>query len=267
MSDFLRKLEDPVVDSKKKINSNDYFELVYLRHRYFRKSANPSPERLQEFEEMICNIADKIYYRNIMIFKVIGFESEDLKSIGRINTISFISMGGLKENPPLMEKFLIDHKNKYGKDSEPSRKDVFRRECYNLAKYLNQRLQEIAKFCEVKSANIIGDKLKKNFYLGDSGKTPTDDSLLVTAESFGYKKITEVEYKKLIKENSPKDKLNFITSDGMAVRAVHKRPDYSILKDFYEDSQYNECNLSPEDILIERENLIIKQSILNKKKV
>lgn len=267
MSDFLRKLDDPLLDKKKKLNSNDYFELVYLRHRYFRKSADPSPERLQEFEEMICNIADKIYYRNIMIFKIVGFEHDDLRNIGRVNTISFISMGGLKENPSLMEKFISDHKDRFGKDSDPSKKDIFLRECYNLSKYLNQRLQEIAKFCEVKSANIIGDKTRKNFFIGEPGKTPSDEDLLLSPEFFGYKKITEVEYKKMVKENSPGDKLNFSTSKGMVVRAVHKRPDYLAAEDFYNENSGNESNLNPEEILIERENLIIKKNISGKKKI
>jgi hypothetical protein len=266
MSDFLRKLDDSSIDEKKKINSSDHFELVYLRHRYFRKSTNPSTERLQQFEEMICNIADKVFYKNTTIFRLVGFEKDDLRNIGRVNTVSFISMGGLEENPPLMEKFLIDHKNKYGNDSIPSKRDVFLRECYNLSKYLNQRLYEIAKFCEVKSANILGDKLKKSFFVGTLEQNPTDDSLLINPESFGFKKITEVEYKNLIKENSPKDKLNFTTSDGMVVRAVHKKPDFSNIEEFYKNSSQNECNLNPEDILIERENLIIKQSLSSKKK-
>ena len=110
MSSFLRKLDDPSIDEKK-INSIDYFELVYLRHRYFRKSANPDPRRLAEFEEMICNISDNIYYRNVIIFKNVGFESDDLRNIGRVNTGSFVHMSGLKENPNLMRAFIEDDKS------------------------------------------------------------------------------------------------------------------------------------------------------------
>jgi hypothetical protein len=265
MTDFLRKLDNPELNSKKKINSSDYFELVYLRHRYFRKSKNPAPERLKEFEEMICNISEKIYYRNIRIFKLVGFESDDLKNIGRINTISFISMGGLKENPHLMEKFRIDHKNKYGFHSEPTDRDVFLRERYNLSKYLNQRLQEIAKFCEVKSSNIIGDKAKKMYFIGSSSKNPDDDSLLTSPESVDYKKIKAVQFKKMFKDLKPLNKTSFLTPDNKVVRVVYKKPNYFAIEDFYREN-INESNLNPEDLMIQKESLILHQKSLSKKK-
>ena len=265
MSDFLRKLDDPEVDGKKKINSNDYFELVYIRHRYFRKSTNPEPERLREFEEMICNISEKIYYRNIGIFKIVGFDSDDLKNIGRINTVSFISMSGLKENPKLMEKFVFDHKHKYGDKSEPSKRDIFRRECYNLAKYLNQRLQEIAKFCEIKSANIIGDKAKKIYFIGDQDKNPSDDSLLMSPESFGFKKIKIKKFKQMLKDLQPLSKTSFLAPDGQVIRIVHKKPNYLAIEDFYTNNLENESNLSAEELMIKKEEMAIAQRLASKK--
>lgn len=266
MTDFLRKLDDSELDKKKKINSRDNFELVYLRHRYFRKSTNPEPERLKEFEEVICNISNKIYYRNILIFKIVGFESEDLKNIGRVNTVSFISMGGLKENPELMEKFRADHKHKYGNDSEPTKRDIFLRECYNLSKYLNQRLQEIAKFCEVKSASIVGEKSKKMYFIGDQKENPTDDSLLINPELFGFKKITEIKFKKMFKDLQPLNKTCFLTPDDKVIRVVWKKATSASLEDFYKDNNDNQSNLNPEELLIERENLLLTKNISSKKK-
>lgn len=265
MTDFLRKLDDPEVDCKKKINSNDYFELVYMRHRYFRKSTNPQPERLREFEEMICNISDKIYYRNIGIFKIVGFDSDDLKNIGRINTVSFISMGGLNENPHLMEKFIADHKYKYGDKSDPSKRDIFLRECYNLAKYLNQRLQEIAKFCEIKSANIIGDKAKRIYLIGGQEKNPSDDSLLMSPEAFGFKKIKIKKFKQMLKDLKPLSKTSFLTPDGQVIRIVHKKPNYLAIEDFYRNSTDNESYLSAEDLMIKKEEMAMAQKLVSKK--
>lgn len=267
MADFLRKLDDPEVENKKKINSNDYFELVYIRHRYFRKSTNPEPERLREFEEMICNISDKIYYRNINIFKIVGFDGDDLKNIGRINTVSFISMSGLKENPSLMEKFIIDHKNKYGEESTPTKRDIFLRECYNLAKYLNQRLQEIAKFCEIKSANIIGDKAKKIYFIGKQDSNPSDDSLLMFPEAFGFKKIKINKFKQMFKDLKPLTKTSFLTPEGQIVRVVYKKPNYSAIEDFYTSNSENESNLSAEELMIQKEELAVAQKLASKKKL
>jgi hypothetical protein len=267
MTDFLRKLEDPEIDQKKKINSNDYFELVYMRHRYFRKSTNPTPERLKEFEEMICNISDKIYYRNIAIFKTTGLESDDLKNIGRVNTVSFISMCGLKENPELMDKFIQDHKRKYGQHSEPASRDIFLRECYNLCKYLNQRLQEIAKFCQIKNANIIGDKIKKMYFLGSPNKEPSDESLMMFPESFGFKKIKEAQFKKMFKDLKTVNKTRFMTPDGQVIRIIQKNPNYNIIEDFYKDNSENESNLNPEELMIKKESLYTTKKLSLRKKV
>lgn len=261
MSDLLRKLDDPSLDING-INYKEHFELLYLRHKYFRKSKNPSPKRLGEFEEMICNISDKIYNRNITTFKIIGFEEDDLRNIGRINTISFISMSGLKENPNLMTKFIADHKHKFGQNSEPTSKDIFLRECYNLSKYLNQRLQEVAFFCERKNSNIIADRTTKHYFIGSPRKNPSDDSLLLNPEAFGYKEIKETKYKSLVKELSPKDPNFFLTKENLLVRMVYKRANISTIEDFYVANYDEEVGSNPESIMIEKEKLLfIKKHI------
>jgi len=227
---LLRKLNDPEID-KKKINSSDHFELVYIRHRYFRASTNPDPKRLAKFEEMICNISNKIYLRNISIFKTLGFEMEDLRNIGRVNTVSFISMSGLYENPKLMAKFRILHKKKKGQDSEPKERDIFLKECYNLSRFLNQRLQEVAKFAKNKNTNVRGSESEKCFYIGDVHKNPEDLKLYYSPEVYGYEKITEVEFKRLCKENGEKNNSDFITKDGKRVRGVYVQGSFLKYKD------------------------------------
>lgn len=264
MSSFLRKLDDPSIDEKK-INSIDYFELVYLRHRYFRKSANPDPRRLAEFEEMICNISDNIYYRNVIIFKNVGFESDDLRNIGRVNTVSFIHMSGLKENPNLMKAFIEDHKSKFGQESEPSKKDIFLRECYNLSRFLKQRLHEVASFCEIKNTNIIVSKNKKIYFIGNPSKNPSDESLLMAAANLGFKRITEVQFKKLAIENNSTNKDQFLTKDGQIVRTVVRYTDNSGLRDFYDSHSNGESSLDPEDIIINRENILLAKKLSSKK--
>ena len=264
MSDLLRKLDDPTIDQSK-ISYQEHFELIYLRHKYFRKSTNPSPQRLGEFEEMICNISDKIYYKNIMTFKIIGFEEDDLRNIGRINTVSFISMSGLKENPTLMTKFIADHKAKFGQNSEPSKRDIFLRECYNLSKYLNQRLQEVAFFCEKKNNNIIADKTSKHYFIGNPKKNPEDESLMMNPQAFGYKKITELQYKKYLKEYNPKNANQFLIADNLLVRVVVKRANPEAISDFYNYTYDGESVSDPEDILIEREKMLFVKKVVSSK--
>jgi len=254
---LIRELDDPTIDNKK-INSKENFELVYIRHKYFRKSTNPTNERLRQFEEMICNISDKIYMRNIMVFKTVGFEKDDLRNIARIHTISFISMSGLAENPKLMEEFVKKHKSIFGKDSEPSKYDIFKREAYNLSRFLNQRIQEVARFSKGKNEGIRGTKNYRRFYAGRTDKNPSDLELFSNHEAYGYKKITEQEYKNIANNNDSKGKVEFTTSNGVKVRAVYIKGSFLKKEDIegtYIDQTRGNFYRSPE------ESLLIKEAV------
>ena len=264
MGEFKRKLDDPEID-KSKISSRDHFELVYIRHKYFRRSENPAPGRLEQFEEMIVNISNKIYLRNIMIFKTVGMEMEDLANIARVHTVSFISMGGLYENPDKMEKFRKDHKKKYGQDSEPGKRDIFRKECYNLARFLNQRVQEVARFSKVKNANIRGTKNYKKFFVGDPSRSPTDTDLYSYPDSYGYKKITEKRFKEMVKENDAKGKTEFLNQDNEMVRAVYIKGSILTEQDVEDmgiDPRDNSYYRDPEEEMVMREDAFLQDFVL-----
>lgn len=259
---LIRELDDPTIDDSK-ISSKDNFELVYIRHRYFRKSTNPTEERLKQFEEMICKISDKIYIRNSIEFKTVGFEMEDLRNIARVHTVSFISMSGLAENPDLMEKFRAKHKKIYGANSEPNEKDIFKREAYNLARFLNQRVQEVARFSKGKNENIRGTKNHRRFYIGNSTNKPSDGDLFNDPEMYGYERITEGNFKKLVKENDAKGMLSFEIENNQCVRAVYIKGSFLTQEDVdgsYFDQTRSGFYRSPE------ENLMLKEFIFEKDK-
>jgi hypothetical protein len=218
---YLRDLHDSDTVDNMKIDCQDYFELVYLRHRYFRNSTNPEPERLFEFEEMLCNISDKFFVKNYRVFNLVGFEKEDLRNIARVHTVSFISMGGLKENADKMEKFRKRHKDKYGQNSEPGLKDIFRKECYDLARFLNQRMQDIVRNAKTKNNNIRGTAHKDVYLIGNNPQEISDSKLANNPESYGYKKISKKRYKELEKENNAKGKKTFLSKNNETVRAIH----------------------------------------------
>lgn len=256
MSKFLRNLEDPSIDLAK-IDYRDNFELVYLRHRYFRKSKNPDPKRLMLFEEMICNISDKIYLRQIDIFKTVGIEMEDLRNISRVHTVSFFALSGLQENPDKMRLFVARHKRQMGENSEPSPRDIFLKEAYDLSKFLNQRIQEVAKVCKSKIKNIRGTTSIKGFFVGESNQQPSDVELIEDPVKYGYKKISGTDFKNMLKENNPKNKRNFVNKEGKSVRAVYLQGSILTIEDIqdtyldYSDSFFYR---NPED------NLILKES-------
>lgn len=240
-----------------KSNYSDSFELLYIRHGYFRRSTNPEPKRLASFEEMICNISDKIYLKNIDTFKTTGMEMEDLRNISRVHTVSFLSMCGLKENHERMEQFIQQHKTKYGQSSMPTERDIFLKECYNLARFLDQRIQEVAKFCKAKNNNIRGTLSKCYYYASeDIGKKPTNQQLVQNPELYGFFKISKTEYLELVKICKPKDKNLFTDKKGRMIVAAHMKGGFLSEEDV-EDSPMdfgnNSFYRSPE------ENLLIKE--------
>ena len=262
MSEYLRKLDDPELENKR-LRIQDHFELIYMRHGYFRRSTNPEPQRLAQFEEMICKISDKYYLKSIELYKEIGFEMDDLRNIGRINTVSFISMSGLKENPDKMEKFIERHKKQNGEDSEPNEGDIFRKECYDLARFLNQRLGELPTFCKRKISNIRGTGNVRAFFIGNSKKKPSDLNLYYSPEAYGYEQITELRYKELVKECRAKGKSEFQTADGQTVRAVYIKGSFLTKDDIEEtglDSGKSSFYRTPE------ENLMLKEVMYSNKK-
>ena len=214
---------------------------------------------------MIKNISDKIYLRNIGVFKTVGIEMDDLANIARVHTVSFISMGGLIENPALMIKFRLDHKKKYGQESEPGKMDIFRKEAYNLSRFLNQRIQEVAKFSKIKNANIRGTKNCKKFYVGDPSRSPTDNDLFNYPEVYGYEKITEKLFKELVKENDAKGKKEFLNKDNQMVRAVYVKGSILTGQDIEDmgiDPRDNSYYKDPEDNMIAREELAMRDFVL-----
>jgi hypothetical protein len=198
------------------------FELVYLRHKYFRKAKTPTTERIQPFDEMVDNIAGSIFTKNIEVFRIFGMELEDIQNIGRCHVVSFIGMQGLYENQAIMDKFILKHKSIYGQDSMPTKHEIFKKEAYDLARFLKQRLQECANFCRNKNRNVIGTKHTQTGYLciTDSPKEVNDDNLMANPEYFGYKKMTKTALDKEIKANKSRGKSLFKTQDGTLIRVV-----------------------------------------------
>ena len=256
---YLRDIPDSDIVDNIKIKCEDYFELVYMRHRYFRKSKNPAPERIAQFEEMLCNISDKFFVRNYKVFNQTGFELEDLRNIARVHVVSFIHMGGLAENPDKMEKFRQRHEKQYGNDSEPDKMDIFRKECYDLNRFLNQRMQDIVRNCKSKNNNIRGTCDRDLYFIGNPMIEPSDIDLAKYPEVYGYKKISKKQFKILQKENDATNKKSFIDKDNMMVRTIclkGKKLSAGDMKDIGLDPRDNLYYGDPEQNLIkmEREN-------------
>jgi hypothetical protein len=254
MKQMLRELKDKNLNDSARVSSKDNFELVYMRHRYFRKSTNPTNERLLSFKEMSDNIAGRVFSKNIKVFKTVGFEVEDLCSIAQIHTISFLSMSGLKENPDKMESFIEKHKKKEGLTSVPKEKDIFMFESYSMSAFLNQRLNELVRFCKNKLQNIEGTKNSRHYYVGPAYLDPNDEDLLQDFEKLGFTKTTDKNFIKTRTQNSPSNKDNFVDKDsGNRFRAIYRQSSHLTEEDFDctpLDISLNSYYMNPEDLMI-----------------
>lgn len=253
---YERKVIHEGLEESDRITYEYFFELIYMRHHYFKKSKNPEPERLMEFEEMICNMSSKFFFKYQNFFNQMGFEFEDIKNISRVHAVSFISLSGLKENPEKMKDFIKMHKKKYGKNSMPNSKDIFKKECYNLSCFLKQRYQELIRFSKSKIKNIRGTVDVKKFFIGDPKKNPTDLELIEDCERHGYKKITKERYEKILKETQPVNKKSFLDKNKKCVRAAYvygKNLSYEDIKYTKLDPRNNSYYGNPEDTLIDME--------------
>lgn len=266
---YLRDIYDSDIVDKIKIDCQDYFELVYMRHRYFRKSKNPDPKRLAQFEEMICNISNSFFYKNYQLFNETGFESEDLRNICRVHAVSFFYLSGLAENPDKMEKFRKRHKNKYGEESEPGKRDIFRKECYDLSRFLKQRMQDFIRNCKSKNNNIRGTSNERKYFIGNKKKNPSDLDLINYPVAYGYTKISKKEFKELQQKNNAQNKNKFLTKDDKMVRAVYLTGEHlsqQDIKDLNLDPRHNLYYSNPEEALINIEDRMHLENLLSKNK-
>jgi hypothetical protein len=254
MTHYLRQLQDEKLNNSTRVQGDDIFELVYLRHRYFRQSNNPSNERLLSFKEMSDNMAGKNYFTNVATYNITGFELEDIRSIAQIHVVSFIGMSGLKENKDKMEKFISIHKQRNGQDSIPTEKDIFTYECHALSSFLKQRLNELVRFCKNKNAKIRGTRNLRMFFVGPGDLDPTDEELVAKHKKIGFEKISSATFVKIRTKNKPVDRANFIDKDtGNRLRGIyHEGSDLTIddIDCTALDFSLNAFYMNPEDIMI-----------------
>lgn len=93
-----------------RINYNDNFEDVYLRHSIFRRSPNKNEEELAPYMKTIKSSARRAMFRWNNVFGPMGFGEGDLVSVGMVYAISFLhnyaASSELVDNIKLLTEFL-----------------------------------------------------------------------------------------------------------------------------------------------------------------
>jgi hypothetical protein len=196
-------------DAKSKFTAEDEYELVYMRHRYLRRSPNPEPARMAMFEKTARIIARKAAHWGDYVFGVNGQDEQDLLNVARVHVVSYLGQFGLREHPEKLEKFRADFAKKKEKalkkkglpftqrDLQPTEAEIDKKDSDSCASFLWQRLEEWGKIASGKNKNIRGTYSTTAYFRAPAGiddSRVTDQMLLDSAEVFGFARVFKKDF-------------------------------------------------------------------------
>jgi hypothetical protein len=185
---------------KKKIHSKNEFELCYMRHQYLRRvTFNPTATDMAPYTQIVTHQAKNTFYTYRNLFKLVGFELDDIISIAKIHLVSFLGLYKLDKLPKKYEEFIVMHNKKHSRD--PNTDDVENKDRANLTHFMKQRMEDVVRVCRQKARNIKGMPVEE-FYVYYGAKKPPKDTrdLLENHESFGFRKLDMGSFKSIKKK-------------------------------------------------------------------
>src|SRR4051812_16236154 len=113
------------VANKKKINSNDDFELCYIRHQYLRRTEyNPSPDEMLPYKRIVDHQAKNTFFTYRNLFALVGMESEDIANIGLVHLTSFLGLFAMDRATEEKYNVAWDRIKEYNKGVIPNSNDI-----------------------------------------------------------------------------------------------------------------------------------------------
>lgn len=241
---------------KKKIHSRNEFELCYLRHQYLRRvDYNPSKEDMKPYLDIVSNLASKTYFTYRNLFRMIGFELEDVVSIGQIHLVSFLGLFSLEKLPEKYKDFVTVFEGKH--ERSPEAQDVSDKNRANLTMFLKQRMEDVVRVCRQKARNIKGLPTEEYYVYCSKNEPPKMlRDLIDNYEKLGFRKLDLAVYRAIRKRvrdvDGPAFKFN-----GYWYVCVHLEHKNLELVDFSGagyDPYDNIHNMNPEEILFSKES-------------
>jgi hypothetical protein len=241
----------------KKIHSKNEFELCYLRHKYFRKvKYNPKPSDMKPFMHIVSYLAKNTYFRYQNLFRIVGFETDDLINIGNVHLVSFLglfSLGKMKDK----YKDFVDVFTRI-QEKKPEKKDILDKNQANFTLFLRQRMEDVVRVCRQKARNIKGIPYEECRYYYGSKKPPKRLSDLVkNCEKFGFRKLDAAVFK-TIKRRAGLVHTSMFDFAGNYYVAISIERTSLRLEDFSGagiDPHDSIHNMSPEDIYLKNEDV------------
>lgn len=121
---------DRGVKSGERINYNDHFEDVYMRHSLFRRVPDATAEQMEPYMSTLKSSARRALFKWQSSFKSMGFGEEDLINIGRIYLMSFLHFYATSEDVSENRKLLVAFlKQRFGEAAKITFKKALNSTC------------------------------------------------------------------------------------------------------------------------------------------
>jgi hypothetical protein len=241
--------------NKARIHSSDEFELCYLRHKYFRKTLyNPSPEDMKPYTKIVENLARHTYMTYRHLFHSIGFDQNDVTSIGNIHLVSFLGLFSLESVPAKYHEFADMYKKLNG--TQATTMDFLNKNRANFTMFLKQRMEDVVRVCRQKAKNIKGTIAdERHFFCGTRKPPQILKNLLENYHKYGYKKIDLSSFRTIKKKAKNKNDVIFRHNKKwyIAVPIEQKKLELIDFSGSGLDPYDNIHNMNPEQILFHRQ--------------
>lgn len=217
----IRREVAPTLDTNKRVDFEDEFELVIMRWRYLLQSPNPTNDRMAQFDTIVNSTTRKIWRRFKYAYGVTGYDMDDVKALGRVHLVSYIGQFGLLEHEDKLVNFIKGFIKK--NEKEPTEQEILRKDRANCASFLYQRLEESAKICAQKNRNIRGTDGVKCAYIGDFLVDAPAEAIMDNPAHYGLTKLTKKRTEELEAISTLKTDVGFV-AEGKHVRVIDTSP-------------------------------------------
>ena len=175
----------------KRMNYKDDFEMIYLRHEYLEKTAL-NGDFVAEMAGIVNTTAKIMFDKLRPNFEKVSFNIDDVVSVTNVYMLGYMALYSIRTVPQQMEDFLKKNPHKVGEtDLEFRRIDRNR-----LISFLRQKLVHCGLICARKARNITVGIDKRGIYAEtDESVRASDEMLLEDYQKYGYRKVTNKEYR------------------------------------------------------------------------
>ena len=229
------------------------FEDVYLRQDCMKRTSELNTDYLVEFRKIIDVTAALMYRKYERYFSLMGFNLDDAISISNLYAMYYMDLYSIRNVDKERIKFTEDFVRRKG--FKPTDEDFYKAEKSHLINFLRQKLR----YCHqifIRKSKLNGYYHKTIKLAHTENSVEADDLLLLEDYAkYGYRKVTNEEYKEAKKRAKEYGHEMLSDTDGFEIFTVHAEYDkvYTMDNDSLMDKLDKSYTPSIEDKVIEIE--------------